>query len=63
LFLDLPASKYFTNYLDLGIENKNILSNSIQRKQMLNYFLLYYQNHIDGFSDLKTLEILSEVLE
>jgi DNA repair protein RecO (recombination protein O) len=63
LFLELPASKYFSNYLDLGIENKTILSNSVQRKQMLNYFILYYQNHIDGFSDLKSLEILSEVLE
>ena len=42
-------------------DTKTNLSN-LQRQQLLEILLAYYRLHIPGFNDIKSLEVLKEVL-
>ncbi len=44
------------------INDKEIQLNSVLRKELLSVMLEYYKMHIPQFKDLKTLEILREIL-
>ena len=48
----------------LGIKfdvNKTIRMNSVQKQELLNMILLYFELHLDGFKKPKSLEVLSQV--
>lgn len=62
LYMMPDAAYYFSEYLKSGINNSSKLQNAAQRKQMLFHLINYYKNHVEGFSDLKSLDILTEVL-
>lgn len=44
-------------------EQKDLSISSETRKKILNTLVLYYNEHLSGFSNMKSHEILSEVLE
>ncbi len=71
VFTNTPISK---NYVEgrvvkdlqniLGIKfdyNNNILTNINQRKDMLNFLILYYEFHVPGFKRPKSVDILNEI--
>ena len=48
----------------LGIKfdyNNKVLTNINQRKDMLNFLILYYEFHVSGFIRPKSVDILNEV--
>ena len=41
--------------------NNKVLTNINQRKDMLNFLILYYEFHVSGFIRPKSVDILNEV--
>jgi len=43
------------------LQNENIVLSKVKRKEMLQIMLKYYQIHIDGFKELRSLKIFEEL--
>lgn len=62
--LDEASGKILLHLLDKNYEEyKTQAIKSEQRKYLLNALILYYNEHLNGFSNMKSHEILAEVLE
>lgn len=62
-FIEPPTSKLFLLVFGTKFEAMESLAiNTKQRKMLLNTFLDYYNLHLSNFDNLKTLDILEEVL-
>jgi len=63
-FIALPLSQLLFRLMQLGAEQTAQLElNKLQRRQLLQYLLLYYRLHIDGFEEVKSLHVLEEIFE
>ena len=51
----------FRKLLNLSINDKKVVLTNTQRRLLLKLLLDYYQTHIVGFKQIKSLEILSEL--
>ena len=62
-YLDRGQSMLFSKLMDTGYDSLTGLQISkAERKQLLQTLILYYRLHISNFSDIKSLEILEEVI-
>lgn len=62
--LDETSGKILLELLGKGYEEQKAdMIRLDQRKYLLNSLILYYNEHLNGFSNMKSHEILSEVLE
>ncbi len=62
-FVEPPISILFYSVLGTNFDAmENLVISTKQRKMLLNTFLDYYSLHLSNFDNLKTLEILEEVL-
>jgi DNA repair protein RecO (recombination protein O) len=61
-YLNTELAQPFHQLLTATFENfQTIQLNRLQRKELLQALILYYQLHIDGFGEVKSLSILEEV--
>lgn len=58
--LDRDDSELFSSFLKINCLNEKLTN--IQRKRLLNILVAYYQMHLPGFTNLKSLDILHEVV-
>jgi len=59
-----PYSKFISDLIEVNYtESKPLLSNSQERNTLLNYLILYYKHHIEGFGNLKSPDVLRMVFE
>ncbi|MCW3076736.1 MAG: repair protein RecO [Bacteroidetes bacterium] len=58
--LDKDDSSLFSAILKVNCLNEKL--SNIQRKRILNILLAYYQMHMPGFNQVKSLEVLHEVV-
>ncbi len=58
-----PISKYLSEFLHCSIDNMdNIQLSGKQKKEMLGTLMLYYRFHIDRFTNIKSSQILEEIV-
>jgi DNA repair protein RecO (recombination protein O) len=61
-YLNHDNTQLFHRFLSATFENfQSVSLNRAQRKELLQALILYYQLHIDGFGDVKSLSILEEI--
>lgn len=61
--LEQPLTGIWTMILNARFDNlKDLNISAVQRKQLLGKILEYYQLHIEGFGQVKSHEVLEEVL-
>jgi hypothetical protein len=60
LGLSKEDSFLFSEFLKINSLKTNL--SNFQRQQLLEILLAYYRLHIPGFNDIKSLEVLKEVL-
>ena len=60
LGLSKEDSFLFSEFLKINSLKTNL--SNLQRQQLLEILLAYYRLHIPGFNDIKSLEVLKEVL-
>jgi len=61
-FMDKEASEQFSELIETFDLNKNqTVIPLIIRKELMNKILDYYRIHLNGFKDIKTLDVLEEV--
>jgi DNA repair protein RecO (recombination protein O) len=59
-----PHSKYISDLCAANFTQvQPILSNSAERNTLLNYLVLYYKHHIEGFGNLKSPEVLRMIFD
>ncbi len=57
-----PFSQYISLLMNENFQtNKHLLSSSNERNTLLNYLMMYYKHHIEGFGTLKSPEVLQAV--
>jgi DNA repair protein RecO (recombination protein O) len=62
LSLNQQESELFGDLLNLDIENSHSIDISAsERKRLLEIIILYYQLHLIGFGEIKSLEVLNQV--
>lgn len=62
-YLQENSTKIFYDLLNAGFENfQTIPFTRTQRKELLNAVIMYYQLHVPGFGELKSLLVLEEVI-
>jgi DNA repair protein RecO (recombination protein O) len=62
-FIDPPAAKLLQQAIGTNFElMSTLILNNQQRKMLLSAILNYYSLHLSNFDNLKTLEILEEIL-
>jgi len=61
LGLDGQDSILFSNFLNTSFVQSQF--NNSERRRLLDIFLAYYQLHVPGFGDLKSLEVVRTVFE
>lgn len=63
LILEQPLSGLWTSFLNAKFDNLEELTiSSAQRKQLLEKVLEYYRLHVEGFGQVRSHEVLEEVL-
>jgi len=63
LILEQPLSGIWTSFLNAKFDNLEELTiSSAQRKQLLEKVLEYYKLHVEGFGQVRSHEVLEEVL-
>ena len=61
-YLTLPLSHLLANALSAEIEQCHLLSvNKAQRHDLLHALIKYYELHIDGFGNVRSLKVLEEL--
>lgn len=61
---DVVSSSLLLEFLEAGYElQKEFQIHASHRKQLLNHLIVYYNEHLNGFSNMRSHEILAEVLE
>lgn len=61
-YLTAVNSGLFQEFMHTGFENfHNIKTDRVQRKELLQGLILYYQLHITAFGEIKSLSILEEI--
>lgn len=62
-YLHQQSSRLFCELIKARFEDFHAIPMTrVQRKELLNAIILYYQLHIPGFGDLKSLQVLEEVV-
>ena len=62
-YLNAESSMIFYRFLTTTFEDfQSISLNRIQRKELLQALILYYQFHIHSFGEIKSLSILEEII-
>ena len=59
--LDYQSSELLHSFLKSNLTENPIKINYQYRKELINIFLKYYQNHFAGFKELKTLKVLEDL--
>jgi DNA repair protein RecO (recombination protein O) len=59
--LDYQHSELLHNFLKSNSTENPIKINYQHRKELINIFMKYYQNHFAGFKELKTLKVLEDL--
>jgi DNA repair protein RecO (recombination protein O) len=61
-YLSSANSRLFQEFMHAGFENFHLLkTDRLQRKELLQGLILYYQFHITAFGEIKSLSILEEI--
>jgi DNA repair protein RecO (recombination protein O) len=62
-FIDARQSELLNLFLNEGFATMHLIKmNKTERKQLLQSVLLFYKLHIVGFGDIKSMEVLEEVI-
>jgi DNA repair protein RecO (recombination protein O) len=61
-YLSTAGSRIFQDFMHAGFENFHLIkTDRLQRKELLQALILYYQLHIAAFGEIKSLSILEEI--
>jgi DNA repair protein RecO (recombination protein O) len=61
-YLSVTDSRLFQEFMQAGFEDFHLIkTDRLQRKELLQALILYYQLHITAFGEIKSLSILEEI--